>query len=243
MKNLFLRSIAGLFVIALFTTACNAQKYGKVKGNGNVVNKSRSVGAFDEIGVSGSFDVFLVKGNEGEIDIKIEENLLPYLVTKVENGELKIKWKKGTSIRTNRSIQITVHFKEINAVALSGSGNIVSKNQIKSDDFEIAVSGSGDIDLNIMTNTLQAAVSGSGDIELKGSSKDFTAAVSGSGDIDAMDLKTNKATLKISGSGGMTITVLDELIAKVSGSGDIKYKGNPKIEDIKVSGSGNVRTY
>ncbi|MCK5676867.1 MAG: DUF2807 domain-containing protein, partial [Flavobacteriaceae bacterium] len=237
MKKVLLKSIAALFVSILFLTSCNAQKYGRIKGSGNIINETRNVGSFEKVAVSGSFDVFLVKGNEGKLDIKIEDNLLAYLVTEVDNGKLKIKWKKGTSINTRKAVIITVYFKDIEAVSLSGSGDIIGKDLIKSNNFEVAVAGSGDIKLDVETNEMDAAISGSGDIDLEGSSENFTAAIAGSGDIDAVNLKTDKATLRISGSGGITITVINELIAKISGSGDIKYKGNPKIEDIKVSGS------
>jgi len=230
-------------VLLMFVTLASAQKAGKVRGSGNVINKTRTVGSFDKVSVAGSFDVFLVKGNEGKIDIKIEDNLVNYLITEVDKGKLKIKWKKGVSIRSNKTTQLTVYFNDIEGISLSGSGDIIGKDIIKSNDFGIALAGSGDIDLHIESNTIEAAISGSGDIELKGKTKEFSASIAGSGDIDAYDLNTEKSVLKISGSGGMTLTVTNELQARISGSGDIKYKGNPRIEDIKVSGSGSVGTY
>lgn len=230
-------------VMLLFLTSCNAQNTGKVKGNGNVITEKRSVGDFDEIGVSGSFDVFLVKGKEGELLIKIEDNLLPLLVTEVDNGKLKIHWKKGTNISTRKEVQITVNFEKFNGVGLSGSGDVIGKDIIKTDKFNVAVSGSGDIELELDVQEMEAAVSGSGDLDLKGQAINFEAAVAGSGDIDGIDLKTDKAAVRVSGSGGITITVLKELDAKVSGSGSVKYKGSPEIEGVKVSGSGTVSTY
>jgi len=243
MKNLIFKSFAISIVMTLFLTSCSAQNWGKVKGDGNVITEKRRVGDFDELGVSGSFDVFLVKGKEGDLTIKIEENLLPYLVTEVANGKLKIRWKTGTSINTRKGVEITVAFESINAIGLSGSGDIVGKDVIKSDTFEVAVSGSGDMDLELDVQKMEAAVSGSGDMDLKGTATNFEAAVAGSGDIDGVNLKTEKASLRVSGSGGITITVLNELDAKVSGSGSVKYKGKPSLEDVKVSGSGTVSTY
>lgn len=243
MKNNKIKIILSSLVFIMFTILGTAQKIGKVRGSGNVINKTRSVGNFETIAVSGSFDVFLVKGEEGKIDIKIEDNLLNYLITEVDNGKLKIKWKKGVSIRSNRTTQLTVYYKGIDAVSMSGSGDIVGKDLIKSNDFSVAVAGSGDIELHVEANIIKASISGSGDIELKGSSKEFTSSISGSGDIGAYNLSSEKAIVKISGSGGMNLTVTSELKARISGSGDIKYKGNPRIEDIKVSGSGSVGTY
>ena len=151
--------------------------------------------------------------------------------------------EKGTNISTHRGVQLTVYFESIEGVAMSGSGDIVSKDVIKADNFDVAVSGSGDISLVLEVNSTEARVSGSGDLDFKGSSGEFSARVSGSGDIAAYDLKTNTADVRISGSGGMTLSVSDKLYARISGSGSVKYKGKPKIEDIKVSGSGKVSSY
>ncbi|MCF6296502.1 MAG: DUF2807 domain-containing protein [Flavobacteriaceae bacterium] len=240
MTNKYLKLGLSLLIILLFSTHCDAQNYERVKGDGNVITDTRQVGNFDNIGVSGSFDVDLVKGKEGKVTINIEKNLLPYLVTVVKDGKLKIKWKKGTRIRTRKGVHLIVYFNDINGVSVVGSGDIVSKDLIKSDRFEVSIVGSGDINLNIEANSVEARVSGSGDLDLEGSATNFDARVSGSGNISAYGLQTDKSTLRVSGSGDITISVKNELNAKVSGSGDIGYKGNPKIEDIKVSGSGGV---
>lgn len=240
MKNLILKSAAILFISALFIGNGYAQR---VKGNGKLIKKTRNVSSFSGVGVSGSFDVFLVEGNEGTIDLSVEENLEQYLVTEVKNGKLNIRWKKGMNINTSRDTEVTVHFKNLNSVALAGSGDIVSRDKIKTDNLDIALAGSGDIKLELEAQSADAAVSGSGDIELSGTATEFEAAVAGSGDIEAYDLQTDKAELKISGSGTIQCTVEKELVGRISGSGDIKYKGNPRIEDIKVSGSGSVSSY
>ena len=240
MKITLIRSLAILFLVSMFTLTINAQR---VKGNGKLIEKTRQVGNFESLGVSGSFDVFLVKGKEGKIELGVEENLEPYLITEVENGKLKIKWKKGSNINTTKKTTVTVFFEELSGVALAGSGDIISRDAIASDKMDVAVAGSGDIRLDLKVNSTHAALSGSGDIELSGTSAEFEAAVAGSGDIEAHELQAQKAELKISGSGTIQANVTDEIIVRISGSGDIKYKGNPRVEDIKVSGSGEVSTY
>ena len=243
MKNQILKTITSSLILIFFLTSIQAQKFGRVVGNGKIINKTRNVGSFEKVAVSGSFDVTLVKGKEGKVDIKIEENLLDYLVTKVEDGKLRIKWQKGVNINTRRGVMLTVYFNEVNAVTLSGSGDVTGEDVMKADEFKTAVSGSGDVTLKINANHVRASVSGSGDVTLNGKTNSFEAAVSGSGDIDAYDLISETAILKIAGSGDINLTVNKELEARVSGSGDISYKGNPKIQKIKVSGSGDVSSY
>ncbi len=186
-----MKNIALLLTIALFTINGNAQWGKKIKGNGKVVTVERSVGEYDDIAVAGWFDVDLVKGREGEVSIKGEENLLEYILTEVKNGKLTIKVKKGYNLQSSNwkdGILVTVPFESINSVALSGSGDIVGKDVLTADSFSATMSGSGDISLSVEADALKTVISGSGDIELSGKARDFDVTVSGSGDVKAFEL-------------------------------------------------------
>jgi len=235
-----MKKLITLAVLLVFTTSINAQWFGKVRGNGDMVTKTRNVGEYDKVSVGGSFDVKLYAGAEGKLTITVDENLLEYLVTKVDDGKLKIKWKKGTNVSHRSKILVTVPFKDIEAVSLAGSGDIYSDNVIKADSFKAALAGSGDIKLEVDASSVSSSIAGSGDISLSGSANSIKCSIAGSGDIEAYDLSSNNADVRISGSGGIRISVKDNLTARISGSGNVYYKGDPKKQDVKVSGSGNV---
>ncbi len=238
-----MKKISILSLIVLFTASCTAQWGKKVKGNGNTVTIERSVGDYDGIGVSGWFDVELVSGNEGELTLKGEENLLEHIITEVKNGKLSIRVEKGYNLKPTswkEGIYITVPVEEINSVALSGSGDIVGKTSMKADNFKTSMSGSGDITLDLDVNSLSASMSGSGDITLSGNTKDFDATISGSGDIKAYNLSADNVDATVSGSADIKVTANKMLRARVSGSGDISYRGNPDKVDTKASGSGDI---
>lgn len=229
-----------IIILLAFTANVNAQWYGKkIKGNGNVVTKTRNVSEYDQIAVAGSFDVKLVAGKEGKLTIKVEENLLEYLITEVKDGKLKIKWEKGVNINTTKELLVTVPFEDIEAVSLAGSGDVFSEDTIKTDNLKVALAGSGDIKLNIKASSISSAVSGSGDIKLTGSSENLKCAIAGSGDINGYELASNNVEVSIAGSGDIKVNAKENLKARISGSGDVYYKGNPR-QDVKVSGSGSV---
>ena len=235
-----MKKLITLLITLTFVLNTNAQWFGKrVKGNGNMVTKTRTVGEYDKIGVGGSFDVKLVDGTEGKLTINIDENLLEYLITEVEDDKLKVKWKKGVNV-SHKKILITIPFKDIESVGLAGSGDVYSEDVIKADSFKAALAGSGDLKLKVDTGHIKSAISGSGDIYLEGSTNTVKAAIAGSGDIHAYDLNSKEAEVSIAGSGGVKISVKDNLKARISGSGNVYYKGNPAKQDVKVSGSGNV---
>jgi hypothetical protein len=228
-----------VFSVLFFTTIANAQ-WSKIKGNGKVVTEKRTTVGYDEINVSGFFDVVLVSGKEGAISIQGEENLLPYIKVEVEGNMLKIYTEKNVNISPNKDIVLTIPFEQISFVSLSGSGDLKSKNTIVSSKFAAKLSGSGDLNLDVKTTEFEVQISGSGDVVLTGASDSFTSKISGSGDVDAINLITKNANLTISGSGDMKVNCTKSLIARVSGSGNIEYKGDPETKDTKVSGSGEI---
>jgi hypothetical protein len=241
MKNLTITSV-------LLLTFNSLLSYGQwnmgkqIKGNGNVITETRTTSDYDGIKVSGFFDVDLVSGKEGTITIKGEQNILDYIDVEVVDNVLKIGTEKGYNFKLSpgKSVHITIPFESINGLALSGSGDIVSKAVIKTDAFDAKLSGSGDLKLAVDAQKFNMSLSGSGDIILSGTADDFTSSISGSGDINASDLKSKTVSVSISGSGDTKVSCSESLYARVSGSGDIVYYGNPVKKDTKVAGSGEI---
>lgn len=221
----------------------NAQWGRRIKGNGDVVSIERSVGNYDAVALAGWFDVELVEGNEGELTLKGESNLLEYVKTEVKDGKLVIKTEKGINLRPsnwNGGIHVTVPVEQINSVSLSGSGDIVGRTTLKTDAFKARMSGSGDIELTVDAQSVETVLSGSGDISIEGKTTDLNVQVSGSGDVKAYGLEAEFVTATVSGSADIKVTANQSIDARVSGSGDISYRGNPKKIKSKSSGSGDI---
>lgn len=241
MKNLTITSAILLSLSGFFSYGqWNNGK--QIKGNGNEITETRTTTTYDGIKISGFFDVDLVAGKEGSITIKGEQNILDYIDVEVVDNVLKIGTEKGYYFKTStgKSVHITIPFESISALVLSGSGDIISKNIIKADAFDAKLSGSGDLKLMVDTQKFNMSLSGSGDIILKGTTDDFISSISGSGDINASDLKSKTVNVSISGSGDTKVNCSESLYARVSGSGDIVYYGNPAKKDTKVVGSGEI---
>ena len=232
-----------LSLILLASTQIQAQWWGSsVKGNGELQTITRNVGDYDEINVAGFFDVTLVTGDEGELTIEGESNLLEYIETEVDGDRLVIKVKHKKNIKTSwgKNIRIKVPFRDLDRVTLSGSGEIVSTDVIKANNFMVSVSGSGDINLVVEASTTESRVTGSGDLVLRGSTRDHEASVTGSGDLEAGRFKADNVDAKVTGSGDIRVSCEKSIRARVTGSGDIEYVGNPSKQDTKVSGSGDI---
>ena len=241
MKKCILTSLIIVFTV----TTVNAQWWNsseKIAGNKEMVKQTRTVSDYDRISVTGMMEVQLVAGKEGKIELEAESNLLEHIETEVNGGNLKISVKKGVNLQPSRNypIKLVVPFESLEALSLTGSGHIRNSDVIRARDFKVSVTGSGNMNLNLVTENLSGNLTGSGDVKLSGNTKEFKCTVTGSGDFLAYDLKADVVDANVTGSGDIQITVVDELNAKVSGSGDITYKGNPEKQNFRTSGSGKV---
>ena len=241
-----MRYLVIILALLACVTSINAQWWGgdkKIKGNGKNITEKRSVSSYDYVEVSGSMNVQLVQGPEGKLVVEAEENLLKYIITEVNDNGLHIKMKKGFYIQpslSNKAFKITVPFKEIENVSLQGSGKIYADDIIKADSFSVKLSGSGKIDLELETQKTYASIVESGDVKLKGHTNEIDSKMMGSGDLHASGFKAKEAFATITGSGDISLYVEEFIKARVTGSGDIRYLGNPEREDKKVIGSGDI---
>ncbi|SFC80057.1 Putative auto-transporter adhesin, head GIN domain [Zunongwangia mangrovi] len=242
------KSILAAVILCISITSANAQWWSSdksIKGNGNVVTENRKTSDYDAVSLVGFMDVALVKGSEGNLTIQAESNLQEYITTEVKNGTLRISVEKGVNISPSRhkSIKVTVPFEDLEGAYLTGSGDIWTEDKITARDFSLSVTGSGDMNIEIEADEIDGKVTGSGDTQLIGTASELDCNVTGSGDFDAYKLRAAVVSAQVSGSGDIMVYAEKELNARIAGSGDISYKGNPSKENFKTSGSGDISKY
>ena len=242
------KSILAAVILCISITSANAQWWSSdksIKGNGDVVTENRKTSDYDAVSLVGFMDVALVKGSEGNLTIQAESNLQEYITTEVKNGTLRISVEKGVNISPsrNKSIKVTVPFEDLEGAYLTGSGDIWTEDKITARDFSLSVTGSGDMNIEIEADEIDGKVTGSGDIQLIGTASELDCNVTGSGDFDAYKLRAAVVSAQVSGSGDIMVYAEKELNARIAGSGDISYKGNPSKENFKTSGSGDISKY
>lgn len=213
----------------------------RVKGNGHVITENKQVGDIAGVDLGSDFNVYLTQGSPASVKIEAEENIMSYIDMHVENGILNIGTKDNVWLTTHKDVKIYITTGRYDEIESSGSGNIVGQTKITNNSkLELGCSGSGNLKLEVDAPEISAGVSGSGEMQLAGETKKFSGDVSGSGGIKAFDLKTEEATLQVSGSGSIDIFSSVKLKADISGSGGVRYKGDAQTSS-NTSGSGEIR--
>lgn len=237
---------AGLLLIL---TASFCLQHECITGSKNYLTKKVEVGHFNEIKLMGSADVTYHQGPQNYIEIYGSDNIIPLLETYVDGNALIIKYKKNVTIR-NGKLEVKVFSAELNKLTINGSGDVCFANGLKtSKDISLCINGSGDIkgkgfkckkmaiSINgsgdvalqqIESKECIASIAGSGDINLSGKASNAEYKIAGSGDIEAVNLKSDNVSAKTVGSGSIRCYAGKSLTARVTGSGDISYRGNPQ---------------
>jgi len=226
--------------VTLFYFNTSQAQFKKVKGNGTITTKTHTTSDYNEVKVIGFMDVLLESGTEGLITVKTDENLQEYIDIKSKKGVLTIKVKNSVNIQTKKGVHVTVPFKDLDAVSLTGSGDVLTSTSIKGKNFEAELIGSGDMILEVDAETIDAKITGSGDLNLSGKVTNLEIKVTGSGDFSSKTLISQNTQVYVSGSGDAIVHANKSLKARVNGSGDIIYYGNPESTDNKTMGSGAI---
>jgi putative autotransporter adhesin-like protein len=211
-----------------------------VRGSGKVITESREVSGFDEVLLSGSGSLNIEQTGTESLTIEGEDNIIELIETEVTGGKLTMGVRNGAGISPTRPLQFNLTVKDIKAVTLSGSGDVMSP-KLEADDLALEISGSGEMSLDqIAVESLEALISGSGELTVAGTASRQDVRISGSGNYRGADLKSEEARVRVGGSGSAEVDASDTLNAEISGSGDIIYIGDPNVTQ-NVNGSGKVR--
>lgn len=207
------------------------------------VKERRDIDDFSSVAFGVSGEIIIKQGAQFSVTLEGDQKLLDAITTKVSNGKLLIRkpdWRKAR----NKKLRAYVTMPEIDGLSMSGSGHLKNEGALNCDYLKISVSGSGSVRLNELTaDEVSISISGSGSFYAEGPGADLTdIGISGSGSVSAENFLLNEADVLISGSGRCKVWVEDALVARISGSGSLYYKGDPNI-DAKSSGSGRVKSF
>lgn len=197
----------------------------------------RKVGAFDQVNLSGPFEIFLKKGDQAALTIETEEIAAEDIVTEIRNHTLYIDIKdRKFKYKDLKKSVIHLTYTKLNKIEWAGAGNIKTETTLEADKFELDISGAGNINMDLDVNTLVVDMSGAGNVELKGNARSQSVQMSGAGNYNGFDLKSEQAKVEMSGVGNIRVYVTGELTASASGIGAVRYRGNPKNVNKNSSG-------
>lgn len=227
-----------IIALALIFTSCG--KNGKnIKGSGPVVERDFNLPPISGTALSIDGNVYVTPGDSQTVVIRGQQNIIDNIEKQVSSDGI---WGISyyNSVRNHAGITIYITTPQYDYATISGSGNTETTSSFSdSTNVYVKVSGSGNIVMRNDANILECEISGSGNMTLSGSAESQYINISGSGSISAFGMEVYESAIKISGSGSSQVNVEHYLDVNISGSGSVYYLGNPEL-NVNISGSGGV---
>ena len=174
------------------------------------VSEVRKVDDFSSIRITSVANVIFTQGDDCSLRLEGKEKWVKLTTTEVKNGYLVISFKKGEkSVKNIDGLKLYVTAPTLEAVELTGVGNLECKEPLKLDDFTLRINGVGSAEVadltchrftvslngvggaevNVDCDYLKARMGGVGSLELKGSADEADISRSGIGSVNTKRLK------------------------------------------------------
>lgn len=222
--------------------ACLVAMLGAVSaaaGAAGTATEQRAVDGVRRIVLRATGELIVREGARESLVVEAEPRLLPKIASEVRNGTLYLEFD-GNQINTAYPLRFRLTVKRLEGVDSVASANM-DIGALHTDSFVLKLAGSGDVGIEALDAArFETQLTGAGNVSVGGGRVgQQTLILKGSGDYAAGALASRKASIHIEGSGNATVRASDELVVRIGGTGDVRFYGNPRVDEI-VSGAGSV---
>ena len=209
-----------------------------IHGNGNFTQETFVLSNFEQVSLSLPANVFITQEDKSEVRIEAEENILPHITTSVRNKTLNISTNR--CFRNVSEITIYISSPNFSIIKNSGAANITALTTITAPNLDLTLSGVGNINMDLDSESLLVRINGSGNVDLSGEASNQHVNINGTANYKSFDLISKDCTITLSGVGNAEVYASKSLDAKINGTGNIRYKGDPESVISSISGTGNL---
>jgi len=211
-----------------------------VIGSGNTVTKTYDYNNFTGIEAHQGFQVELIKSNDFNIEVTVDDNIIEYLIVE-KSGDTLILRLKQNRLYSSVTLRAKITMPDAYKLDLSGGSGVDVTGFNLSHKLIIELSGGSHANGDISASDIDLQLSGGSRIEITGSANNLIAEGSGGSHFELGAFPVDGADINISGGGGATIDVNGTLNIDLSGGSRVIYTGEPKIDNINLSGGSTFR--
>jgi hypothetical protein len=211
-----------------------------IRGSGNIVTREESVSGFAQVRASHGFNVDIRQGEQYQVTVRVDDNLVPYLVVEKQGSALRIGLEPNNSYR-NTTLQAEVTMPTLTGVEASGGSDVRVAGFGSTEPLNVNISGGGSLRGDIDAGDADFELSGGSGMQLSGSAGDLRLEVSGGGTADLADFTVRDVDANLSGGSEATVNAGGTLNVAASGGARLFYLDSPTLGNIETSGGAAVR--
>lgn len=222
-------------VLCLLVAACGGAGDTQLIGNGVEAQRVVDVINFDRVDVAFAGSVILQPGNEGAV-VTGDSNVIDRVAVEVRNRVLVIDLDEA--VEPTLPLQVVVSFSDLSSIELSGTGEVRVEGW-RTSQAELVLSGAGDVVAEVVAEQLTVAYPGAGSMTVSGEVGTQLLTKAGLGPYNAGELRSDVANLEAKGIGEIEVWVEAQLTYDVTGTGAVRYWGQPTT-DGQISSQGGL---
>jgi Putative auto-transporter adhesin, head GIN domain len=234
-----LLAIVLLLTAALPMSSCVGVR--TLRGSGRLATEQREVSGVTGVELATLAKLTIRLGDNEELRIEGDDNLLPAIQTSMSEGILTIKGRRGVTLLPRESLSFDLTVRTLDSVILSALGTIEMPADLRTAQLSATITGGGKVTLHsVEADRLQLNISGLGYLLVNGGQVgEQSVVISGGGNYQAQQLQSDRADIQLSGLGLATVRVREQLKVAISGGGLVTYVGSPTVEQ-SISGIGRL---
>lgn len=228
-------------LIALLFSSCNPSfHFGNgIKGSGNITTETRAVNEdFKNIEVSQGIKVNVEQSDTKSITVEADDNLQKHIITKIENGVLKIESDKNYN--STETPVVNVKMPVINGLSASSGSEITSSNALITENINVKSSSGSQINIDVEADAISLESTSGSSIEAGGKALKLETSSSSGSEINAENLMANEVVSQTSSGSSTAVFPIVKLDAKASSGSSISYHKVPKTISKEESSGGSI---
>lgn len=191
---------------------------GNIHGSGVARTEARALPPFRAVQVAAAVTLTITAQDKRSVTVSGDDNIVAALETVVQEDVLTIRARDG--LDPVKPLVVAVAVPGLDKVSVSGACDL-SVTRLRERNFQLDVSGAGRAHLG-------------GEVE------NLLLTSSGAAQVDATALRARAVKADLSGATAADVFAAEELDARISGIGRLRYAGNPKKVKKDVSGVGSI---
>lgn len=236
------RVLLGVAVgIAIYMGVSSFGLFSNLEGNGNLIKETRDLATFHAIEAGGAFNITVKQGTPQQVVVESDDNIVPIIITKVQNGELKIHTDNRMSSISPTKMNITIVVANIDELDISGASTVESVGLIKSNKMEIECSGASKATIHLNCMEVDIDFSGASKGVFQGSTTKLEIEASGASDIKCEKLIADHISADVSGASYISLSANKSLKINASGASEVEYISEGAKVTIETSGAASVK--
>ncbi len=135
------------------------------------ISEERTVGVFNKISVSHGIKVYFIQDSITQIKVLAPESIIPFIKTKVENGELIIEKTKQN--KSKDIVKVSISNGQLNALKASSRAYFETIGEVTGDNLVLDFSSDTKANLELSFQSIQCKAASGSQIKFKGNTSNI----------------------------------------------------------------------